>query len=83
MFIKIGAGASKRRLVLSVAGGARIRAGGGKDDMFAIGKRNVLALRKILWQQGVLISAEDVGGTATRTMSLEVESGRVVVSKRG
>lgn len=77
------AGADRRRLVLSVAGGARIHADGHEDDVFAIGRRNVLAFKKAVWQHGVLISAQDVGGTATRTMSLALDGGRVVVCKRG
>lgn len=66
-------GAEKRRLVVRVAGGAQVmdRAG-----VFNIGKRNYLALRKILWKAGVLVQGEDVGGHASRTVRLEVGSGR-------
>ena len=42
-----------------------------------IGKRNQLALRKIFWKAGVMVRHEDLGGTASRTVRLEVASGKV------
>jgi chemotaxis protein CheD len=66
-------GAEKRRLVVRVAGGAQVM---DSEGVFNIGKRNYLALRKILWKAGVLVQGEDVGGNASRTVRLEVGSGR-------
>ena len=66
-------GAEKRRLVVRVAGGAQ---GMDSEGIFNIGKRNYLALRKVLWKAGVLVQAEDVGGNVPRTVRLEVGSGR-------
>jgi len=66
-------GAEKRRMVVRVAGGAQVM---DREGVFNIGKRNYLALRKIFWKAGVLLQAEDVGGTASRTVRLEVGSGR-------
>ncbi len=66
-------GALKRRLSLWVAGGAQVIDDGG---VFNIGKRNYLAVRKILWQGGLLLRGEEVGGTVSRTVRLEVGSGR-------
>jgi chemotaxis protein CheD len=66
-------GAEKRRLVVRVAGGAQVMDSAG---VFNIGKRNYLALRKILWKAGVLVQGEDVGGNSSRTVRLEVGSGR-------
>jgi chemotaxis protein CheD len=66
-------GAEKRRLVVRVAGGAQVM---DREGVFNIGKRNYLALRKILWKAGVLVQGEDVGGNASRTVRLEVGSGR-------
>jgi len=66
-------GAEKRRLVVRVAGGAQVM---DSEGVFNIGKRNYLALRKILWRAGVLVQGEDVGGNASRTVRLEVSSGR-------
>jgi chemotaxis protein CheD len=66
-------GAEKRRLVVRVAGGAQVM---DPQGIFNIGKRNYLALRKILWKAGVLVQGEDVGGSLSRTVRLEVGSGR-------
>lgn len=51
--------------------------------MFNIGKRNHLAMRKIFWKAGVMVHAEDVGGLASRTVRLEVASGRVLLRGAG
>jgi len=66
-------GADKRRLTVRLAGGAQVMDDNG---VFNIGKRNYLAVRKILWKAGVLIHGEDVGGGSSRTVRLEVGSGR-------
>lgn len=67
-------GAEKRRIVVTAAGGAQMM---DQQGVFNIGKRNYLAMRKILWKAGVLIHAEDVGGLTSRTVRLEVASGTV------
>jgi len=66
-------GAEKRRLVVRVAGGAQVM---DSQGVFNIGKRNYLALRKILWKAGVLLEAEAIGGNLSRTVRLEVGTGR-------
>jgi len=73
-------GAQKRRLMVAAAGGAQIM---DQQGVFNIGKRNCLALRKILWQAGVMVHAEDLGGLASRTVRLEVASGRVSLREAG
>lgn len=73
-------GAEKRRLLVSVAGGAQMM-----DDrgVFNIGKRNCLAVRKILWKAGVMVQAENLGGTDSRTVRLHVATGKVSMSEGG
>jgi len=66
-------GAEKRRLTVRLAGGAQVM---DEKGVFNIGKRNYLAVRKILWKAGVLVNAEDVGGNVSRTVRLEVGSGK-------
>ena len=53
------------------------------NGTFNIGKRNYIILRKIFWKNGILIEAEDVGGSLSRTVRLTVSSGRVTVRNRG
>lgn len=71
-------GADKRRLRVRLAGGANMA-----DDrgVFNIGKRNHAAVRKILWKAGVLVHGEDVGGAVSRTVRLDVATGRCTVSE--
>ncbi len=73
-------GAAKKNLIVKVAGGSQLL-----DDkgVFNIGKRNYVMLRKIFWKNGVLIDSEDVGGSVSRTVRLEVETGRLTVKSRG
>ena len=74
-------GGDKRRMVVKVAGGASTSAV--EDDVFQIGKRNFVVLRKLLWQNGVLLASHDVGGRESRTMSLTIGSGEVTIKANG
>jgi len=77
----IAMGAEKDRLIIKAAGGAQLM---DQNKVFNIGERNFLVLRKILWKNNILIKAEDVGGTLSRTLRLEINTGRVSVkSSRG
>jgi chemotaxis protein CheD len=73
-------GADKRRMVVVVAGGAQMM---DPDGAFNIGKRNYLAMRKIFWKAGVLVQAEEVGGAVSRTIRLEVGSGKMFLRQGG
>jgi chemotaxis protein CheD len=73
-------GADKRRLVVSAAGGAQMM---DPQGVFNIGKRNHVSMRKILWKAGVLVHAEDIGGMSSRTVRLEVSTGRVLLRGAG
>ena len=76
----ISMGASKKRMDVRLAGGAAMAAG---PQGFDIGKRNYLAIRKILWSSGMFINAEDVGGSSARNLYLDVASGTVTVRSHG
>lgn len=73
-------GCDKRNLVVKVTGGGALY-----DDkgLFSIGKRNYTILRKMFWKAGVIIQAEDVGGSKSRTARLHVGTGRCTVSSSG
>jgi len=51
--------------------------------VFNIGKRNCLAVRKILWKAGVMLQSENLGGTDSRTVRLDVATGKVSLSQGG
>lgn len=69
-------GAVKERLIVCAAGGAEIL-----DDQghFKIGSRNRTMLRKLFWKNNVLLSADDTGGSISRTLSLCLADGRATV----
>ncbi len=69
-------GAVRRRVRVKLAGGAEMLDDAG---VFRIGRRNHAAIRKLLWKEGLLLDAEDVGGAAPRTLSLRVADGAVTV----
>ena len=73
-------GATKGNISVKVAGGSNILDPRGQ---FKIGERNYAMLRKIFWKNNVLIDSEDVGGSESRTMVLEMGSGRVTVRSNG
>ncbi len=73
-------GGDKRRIQVKVAGGAQVM---DAEGYFNIGKRNSMALRKILWKNSVLIQAEAVGGNVNRTVRLVLSSGEVWVKTAG
>jgi chemotaxis protein CheD len=76
-------GAVKRRMVVTVAGGAEGVAPG-QPDQFRIGQRNLRALRAIFRGNGVLATTTDVGGhRLSRTMSLDVSDGTVALRIAG
>ena len=72
------AGAVKKRIIVKVAGGANPSQTG--TDRFAIGKRNFITFKKLLWKNSVMIKAEDVGGHKARTMRLEIATGDVMLN---
>jgi chemotaxis protein CheD len=75
-----GLGASKRRLIVHAVGGAQMM---DQQCVFEIGKRNYLAMRRILWKAGVLLHGEAVGGTGSRTVRLEIGSGKLWLQEAG
>lgn len=66
------AGATKENLRVCMAGGASVIQ---DTQNFDIGARNVVIARKLFWKNAVLISAEHVGGTAPRTLYLDMTNG--------
>jgi len=73
-------GASRRTLIACVAGGAKHLSDNG---FFEIGRRNQVVVRKMLWKNNIMIAGEDVGGSISRTMSLDMRDGRTALKRRG
>ncbi len=73
-------GARKERIVLSMFGGASML-----DDqkLFKIGIKNTRTAKKILWQNCISVRNEDVGGSDSRTISIEVATGKIIMKTQG
>jgi chemotaxis protein CheD len=67
-------GAARRRLIAHAAGGARML-----DDskVFDIGRRNYEALRRELAGAGISLQRAAVGGAVSRSLRLEIGTGRI------
>jgi chemotaxis protein CheD len=65
-------GADRKRLRIRLAGGAQMIE---TTDMLNIGRRNLLAARKALWQLGLLVEMEAVGGAVSRDLGLDLATG--------
>ncbi len=77
---KAGASGNPRGYIVKLAGGASIM---DSNNTFNIGKRNCLALRKVLWKYGMGAKSEDVGGNISRTVEVHVATGKVILSTPG
>ena len=74
-------GATKGNCRVSLVGGAELAGGSsGPGSTFNIGRRNQLAARTSLSENGVAVYKEDVGGRAARTVTLWVADGRLQVA---
>lgn len=73
-------GATKGDMTVKVAGAAELL---DEKGLFKIGERNYAVLRKILQENGLAISAEDVQGTASRTLTLYMKDGRTTIKSAG
>jgi chemotaxis protein CheD len=74
---RVGANQDIRKYTIKLAGGAKIM---DMNDTFQIGKRNVLAIKKALWALGTGVVSEDVGGTISRTVTIDLGTGVVSLS---
>lgn len=70
----------KRNTIVKLAGGASML---DLKETFNIGKRNILATKKILWKHNLLITAEDIANTISRTVTINVDSGKVILTSPG
>jgi len=66
-------GADPKKMSVRLVGGAQVL---DPANVFGIGRRNYLAAKKILWKLGAFISHEAVGGEFSRTVRLDVGTGR-------
>ena len=76
-------GMMRGRMVVKIAGGARMFEISGNSAFGNLGARNAESVKKVLAAEGIRIAAEDTGGNYARTMLLDLRTGDVVVRTVG
>lgn len=70
----------RRDLRIKLAGGASIM---DDNNVFNIGKKNILAVRKTLWQYRLGAIAEHVGAKISRSVTVDINTLDVTISSPG
>jgi len=73
-------GTNKKRWVVKAVGCGNPM---GAREVFKIGERNYRVLREMLSKEGVRLAAEDIGGTISRKVKLDLASGQTIVRSNG
>jgi chemotaxis protein CheD len=73
-------GSPRRALVAKLFGGAHMFAFISADSMLNIGQKNVEMSHAMLQELGIRLHAQETGGTFGRTIALNLETGKVIVS---
>jgi chemotaxis protein CheD len=55
----------------------------GEKEVFKIGERNYRVLQDVLVNDGICLAGEDVGGTDSRMVQLDVATGQTLISSNG
>ncbi len=77
---KISPDGTGKNIFVKLVGGAQIM---DPNNTFNIGKRNVLTIKRILWTHGLGVIAEDTGGSISRTVTLPLRTGKVIITSPG
>ena len=77
---KHGSGSDVKGWIVKIAGGANVA---DVNHVFNVGKRNVIAVKKILWELRMAPRAEDVEKNFSRTVAVDVATGRATISCPG
>lgn len=77
---KVTGSKNGKEFLVKLVGGASVM---DPNNTFNIGKRNLLAIKKILWTFGMGPMAEDVGGHISRSVVVDVDTGSVTIISAG
>jgi len=73
-------GGQKSRLIVKAAGCGQPLC---NNEIFKIGERNFTVLKKLLWKNNVMLRAQTVGGSDSRTVHFDLATGQVMISSKG
>ena len=73
-------GGERHRVIIKVAGGAQFL---DEKRTFNIGERNLAAFEDMITRNGLVVQARDVGGFCSRTLRLDLSTGKVSIHRPG
>ena len=76
-------GSRKNDIFAKIAGGASMFNFSDKKMVMDIGNRNSIAVKKILDELGISLISEDIGGSNGRTITLDTNTGGVLIKTVG
>ena len=76
-------GASRSRMTVKIAGGAKMFEVSGGTGLGNIGQRNIESVHTILKRENIRLLAENVGGTVARTLLFDVSTGQGCIRSYG
>jgi len=71
-----GSYGNPRYMTIKIIGGANVL---GASAIFDIGNRNIAAIKTIMASYGASIAAADIGGNNSRTVSVDVDTGSILI----
>jgi chemotaxis protein CheD len=77
---KYGCDSNIKSFKIKIAGGASVL---DPNNVFNIGKNNLIAAKNLLWSLGTGAVSEDTGGNISRNVEVEVDTGKVTISSAG
>jgi chemotaxis protein CheD len=78
--MRLGYVESGRKMKVKLVGGASML---DDDKLFQIGERNISAIRQGLSACGLSVAAHDLGGKISRNVTVEADTGAVIIASRG
>ena len=76
-------GASRARMTVKIAGGAKMFAVAGGGSLGNIGQRNIESVQAIMRRENLRLIGQQIGGTVARTLLFDVVSGQGCVRSYG
>ena len=76
-------GASRSRVTVKIAGGAKMFEVSGGGNLGNIGQRNIESVHAVLRRENIRLIGEHTGGTVARTMLFDVVSGQACIRSYG
>ena len=76
-------GASRARMTVKIAGGAKMFAVAGGGSLGNIGQRNIESVHAVLRRENLRLIGEHVGGNVARTLLFDVVSGQGCIRSYG